>query len=133
MLVFSSVTYGSLSYVFRHNHPKHNHPPQFFGPDTMTIAPPIDRKTTFRFTSIEPIGPLNTQFQNIAEKNGCDIEFQSESIVNAPFCGINYHVQDVSLKSIVEANHTDNIARCIEQFTLIEIEQIADGFFEVIS
>ena len=98
----------------------------------MTIAPPVDRKTTFRFTSIEPIAPLNTKFQHIAENNGCNIEIQSESIVNAPFCGINYHVQEVSLRSIVEANHAENMARCIEQFTRLEIEQFADGFFEVV-
>ena len=88
--------------------------------------------TTFRFTSIEPISPLNERLRDIATNNGCDLEFQSEKIVNAPFCGIDYHVQDVCLISALEGEHHNNVARCVVEFDRIEADHLADGFFEIV-
>jgi hypothetical protein len=98
----------------------------------MSIAANTTPMTTIRFTSIEPLKPFGGQFKEIAETNGCEFKVNDESIVNAPFCGVNYHVQEVSLSSIVPKKHNENIANCIKHFSQMEVEQFADGYFEVL-
>ena len=75
---------------------------------------------------------MNDQLKEIATTNGCSFQAQSETIINAPFCGIDYHVQDVCLSSTTDNEHMSNVSKCIEAFTRIESDQLADGFFEVV-
>lgn len=88
--------------------------------------------TTIRFTSIEPLSEINERLENIAKDNGCELEFQSSTVVNAPFCGVDYHVEIVGISRIAETESIASVESCIEAIQYLQTEEFADGFIEVI-
>ena len=88
-------------------------------------------QTTVRFTSIEPIQNYREKLINIAEQNDCHVDFFRAYVVNAPFCGIDYHAEEFHLTS-GSSHSLSNVQSCMVGFKDLESTQLADGFFEVI-
>lgn len=97
----------------------------------MTHTQPSTFETAIRFTSIEPVSQHSNLVSEIADRHGFVAEFRSEELVNAPFCGIDYHVQEIRL---TQENSTDPVqwVNCLNDLSEFENEHLADSFFEVI-
>ena len=89
--------------------------------------------TSLRFTSIESILPINDEVREIAIEHGFDIEIGTQERINAPFCGVDYHVQEMTLTCCDTTNTSTELHRCLNDLTTLEQTKLADGYFEVIA
>ena len=97
----------------------------------MTEASPAESETRIRFTSIEPISQHQERVDQIAKNHGFVAEFHSETLINAPFCGNQYHVQEVRLIQDSDSEAVQWV-RCINELSEFEKQHLADSFFEVL-
>ena len=89
--------------------------------------------TSIRFTSIEPILPINGHIREIACEHGFDIEIGDEQRINAPFCGVDYHIQEMKLTCCDTTNTSTGLHHCLNKLSTLEETKLADGYFEVIA
>ncbi len=100
----------------------------------MTPANSAPATTSIRFTSIEPLEPHADKVREIADRHGFEAKFTSRTTLNAPFCGVDYHIQEVCLTPYGLADPAINTRElCLNEFASFEQSQLADGYFEVIS
>lgn len=97
----------------------------------MSNVIPRPFETLIRFNSLEPISQHNDRVYEIADRHGFVAEFNSEQMVNAPICGIDYHVQEIKLTQENDAE-TVQWVRCINELSQFEQQFLKDSFFEVV-
>ena len=86
----------------------------------------------FRITSLEPTSVVQEHVEQIVTRYGLGFQVRYEETFNAPFCGIDYHTQEMAiLVQEPNANGLD-IAGCMEDVAALPADSLADGFFEVI-
>ena len=89
--------------------------------------------TSIRFTSIEPFEPHVEKIREIAFRHGFDMKLTHQSTLNAPFCGCDYHVQEVCLTHVgCHESAASTLGSCLTELCTFERNCLADGYFEVV-